>query len=59
MSSDEETTQASDSEALGKDDDLVRKLADRVYQLLKQEARIESERDRMVKYHRRFGQGGR
>jgi hypothetical protein len=39
--------------------EMVRKVADRVYQLLKQEMRIERERFRPADNHRRFGQGGR
>ncbi|MGD8585398.1 MAG: hypothetical protein PVH65_01310 [Chloroflexota bacterium] len=39
--------------------EMVRKVADRVYQLLKEELRIENERFRPAGNHRRFGQGGR
>jgi len=37
----------------------VRKVADRVFQLLKQEARIDFERRRPPHNSRRYGQGGR
>jgi hypothetical protein len=61
MPSDQSGTQSSpaavDSNNLSPE--VARKVADRVYQLLKQEARIESERYRPVGNHRRFKQGGR
>lgn len=37
----------------------LRKLADRVFHLLKEEARIEYERFRPTSNHRRYRQGGR
>jgi hypothetical protein len=40
-------------------DELLRKLADEVFRLLKEEARIERERFRPSGNFRRFGQGGR
>jgi len=40
-------------------DDLLRQVADRVFQLLLEEARIDNERRRTAGNHRRFGQGGR
>jgi hypothetical protein len=61
MASEEVGTQSSetgtDSEKLSPE--MVRKVADRVYQLLMQEVRIEHERFRPAENHRRFGQGGR
>jgi hypothetical protein len=60
MPSEENTTQA---EATGDEDgglppEMVRQIAERVYQLLKQEARIGYERYRPRQNHRPFGQGG-
>lgn len=46
-----------ESEALSPE--MIRKVADRVYQLLKQEARIDHERRRPPQIGRRYGQGGR
>lgn len=41
------------------EDELVRLIADRVYQRLMQELRIERERMRLVSKHRFFHKGGR
>ncbi len=61
MSSDElETPQSeADQERQDLSQEKLRELADRVYQLLKEEARIEYERYRPANNHRPFGQGGR
>lgn len=61
MSSNETQGQATESgpEAQAITPEVARKVADRVFQLLKEEARIEYERYRPVNNHRRFGQGGR
>jgi hypothetical protein len=55
------TTQSSEKsqEPQNLSPELVRKIADRVYQLMKEEARIDCERLRPAGRHRRLGKGGR
>ena len=61
MLSDNQQTRARDqgSNELEITPELVRKVADRVYQLLNQQARIEFERRRPIGGGHRFRQGGR
>lgn len=61
MSSNDNETQSAQagSEAQELSPEIVSQVANRVFKLLKEEARIEYERFRPVNNHRRFGPGGR
>ena len=61
MSSNNVGGQSSEAEKQGEtlSPEMVRKVADRVYQLLKEQLHTERDRFRPAENHRRFGQGGR